>query len=83
MLFLLSTSPHFSQVTMLQSECTFQTFKSENGTPLASLRCHVCAETGARYNLWSEIQQAFEVNDILFLNKYGLVPFMIDQNGEL
>ncbi|KAF9199038.1 hypothetical protein BGZ59_004228, partial [Podila verticillata] len=37
----------------------FQKFKAEDGSPLTSLRTHLCPETCERFVLWTDIQHAF------------------------
>lgn len=62
---------------------SFQKFKSQDGTHLANLRCHVCTKTGTRYILWGEIQQAFDgVNHLVDIRQIR-VMFSIDNDGEL
>lgn len=68
---------------MPQPEHTFQTFKSEDGTPLFGLRCHVCEKTGARYILWKNVQTAFDGVIYLTTVDVKFVLFTVDNDGEL
>lgn len=61
----------------------FQTFESEDGTPLASLPTSLCTETDERYVLWRDVQDAFD--GILHVSTMfeTTVLFTIDGDGEL
>lgn len=59
-----------------------QEFQSKDKKPLASLPTRVSSNTGKRYLLWSEIQNAFD--DLDYIRYYsGRVPFQIDDHGEM
>lgn len=68
---------------MSLSERTFQTFKSEDGTSLTSLRCHVCEETGEQFILWRDVQQAFDGVHYLEADDVSMAVFSVDNDGEL
>lgn len=79
---------YHTQVATSLSDRTFQTLKSEDGSPLTRLRCQACAETGERYILWSKVQQAFKgTNHLWYLETYNqahsLALFMIERDGDL
>ncbi|KFH63801.1 hypothetical protein MVEG_10494 [Podila verticillata NRRL 6337] len=58
-------------------------FKTEDGSPLPSLQSHLCAETGERYILWSDIQRVFNGIDHLETEWKTRVLFTINADGEL
>lgn len=61
-----------------------QRFKSEDGTPLASLRSHPCGgETGERYVLWTDIQRAFQGISRLETEFRNRTLFTVEAGGEL
>lgn len=61
----------------------FQKFKTEDGSPLNSLRTHICAETEEQYLLWTDVQCAFQGIDHLKTDGDTRGFFTIDANGEL
>lgn len=68
---------------MALSDRTYQTFESTDGTPLASLRCHICTETAEHYVLWRDIENVFEGVDQLKVGEDRRPLFMSDNNGKL
>lgn len=50
---------------LAHSHVLVQKFKSKDGTPLRSLRPHVCTDTGEKFLLWNDIQNTFEGIDHL------------------
>ncbi|KFH63732.1 hypothetical protein MVEG_10425 [Podila verticillata NRRL 6337] len=61
----------------------FQEFKAEDGSPLTSLRTHLCAETGERFILWTDIQREIQGAVYLRTDVKWMVLFTIDTDGEL
>ncbi|KAG0340929.1 hypothetical protein BG000_010733 [Podila horticola] len=60
-----------------------QGFASAEGEMLPILPTYECAETGERYILWNEDQQAFKGVDHLEYRDGELMLFAIESNGEL
>lgn len=61
-----------------------QTFQSKDGTRLASLQSHPCADdTKERYLLWSDILCTFHGIDHLETEDEEKILFMINADGEL
>lgn len=85
-------SPHHPAVLAVQVDMASikknsvptQRFRAYGSTPLDSLPTRICARTGERYLLWSEIQDAFTGINHLRQSLWGpRVLFMIDEDNEV
>lgn len=55
----------FEESKLANSHVLVQKFKSKDGTPLRSLRPHVCIDTGEHFLHWNDVQNLFEGIDHL------------------